>query len=136
MRKRPTSVTVICWILIAMGILGTLGNLRVFIDPEVRHQMSRSRIPIPSPMQYALSFAGLLALVVSGIAMLRRQNWARFLYTICSGVMLVIGLATSPMKLLQIPSILVYLTFVLFLFRPNANQFFKRSKVSDAAESH
>jgi hypothetical protein len=78
-------------------------------------------------------YVGLLVTMISGLAMLKGQNWARLLYVIWGAVGGLIGVATSPMKTAMIPGFVIYLVFV-FLFRPNANQYFGRSR-SRVAES-
>ena len=130
--NRPTSVTAISWFLIAMGTISLLGALFVMNNPQAAVQMART--PIPIPIQYAMSFGGTLVMVVSGAAMLLGQNWGRFLYVIWSGCGFLVGLITSPTKLLLIPGGLIYLIFVMILFRRTANEFFSPSKVSTPGE--
>jgi hypothetical protein len=132
-RARPTSVTVICWILIVMGASSAVSMLSMVNNPQVKELMARN--PIPIPVQYAMSFGGLLVMVVSGAGMLMGQNWARLLYVIWSALGFIVGIITSPMKLLMIPGILVYVVFVLFLFRPAANRFFARTQSPAIHES-
>ena len=92
-------------------------------DPTGRDIMAKS--PIPIPVQYAMSYLGLLAMIVSGVAMLKGKNWARYLYTIWNLVGFVIGIATSPMKAaIMIPGFVVFLVIAFFLFRPKATAFF------------
>ena len=124
MTNRPTSITVIGWLLIVLGALGALGMIMALgiSTPEMQELMAKN--PIPIPIQYAMSFAGLAISIVSGYFMLKGQNWARLLYVIWSAVGFLIGLATSPMKIAMIPGIVVFLLIVFFLFRPKANAFF------------
>ena len=84
--------------------------------------------PIPIPFQYAMSYLGLLVMVVSGVAMLKGANWARYLYVIWSLVGFVIGIATSPMKAAMIPSLVVFMVIAFFLFRPKASAFFVQNE--------
>ena len=135
-QSRPTSVTVVSWILILMGAVSLVGVVSTLNNPQIKEQTAEliAHSSIPVPVQYAMSFGGMLVLIVSGEAMLLGQNWARFLYVVWNGVGFIVGLITSPMKLLMIPSGLVYLVLVLLLFRPRANQFFASSKVSTPNE--
>ena len=54
-----------------------------------------------------MSFGVLLVMVVCGVAMLQGRNWARLLYTISSGLSILVSLATTPWKLM-IPSVVIY----------------------------
>ncbi len=75
MKKRPTSVTVIAWVLIATGGVSLITSTAMINDPTGLDLMRKS--PIPIPVQYAQIYIGLLITLVSGIAMLKGRNWAR-----------------------------------------------------------
>lgn len=89
--------------------------------------------PIPATFRYILSYLGSLVIIVSGAAMLMRKNWARYLYVIWSLVDLVIGIATSPMKVAMIPGFVVFVVITVFLFRPKATAFFLPREVPESA---
>jgi hypothetical protein len=139
MRTRPTSITVIAWILILLGGISLVATTlmistgmidKVMIDnPAVRELISKS--PIPVPVQYAMSYAGLLVMLVSGVAMLKGQNWGRWLYVVGTAVGFFIGIMTSPMKETMIPGFVFFVVVTFFLFRPNANKYF-----SDTESAH
>nr|WP_320016717.1 hypothetical protein [uncultured Desulfobacter sp.] len=122
MKKRPTSVTVISWILIIMGGISLITRAIMFNNAMALELMSKN--PIPIPIQHAMTYAGILIMLISGIAMLKGQNWARFLYVIWSVIGFLIGIATSPMKVALIPSFVLLLVVAFFLFRPKVNEFF------------
>jgi hypothetical protein len=130
MTKRPKSVTIICWIMLALSGISLIVSTMTLDDPTARELMSRS--PIPLTVQYIMMYAGLLVMFVSAIAMLKGQNWARFLYVIWSVVGFAIGLATSPMKAALVPGIVVLVVIAFFLFRPKANEYF-RARGAEAA---
>lgn len=130
MKRRPTSVTVVAWILIVIAAINLISSAVSFNNPMVRELMAKS--PVPIPVQYIMLFVGLTVTLVSGVGMLKGQNWARMLYVIWSAIGMIIGLATSPMKAMLIPGLLVVLIFVFFLFRPNANKYFATEAVPDA----
>jgi len=77
-----------------------------------------------------MMYAGLLITLVCGIAMLKGQNWARLLYVGWSIIGFIIGMATSPMKALMIPGVIVFLVVAFFLFRPKANEYFKATEAA------
>jgi hypothetical protein len=135
MTSRPTSITVIGWLLIVMGVLGALGMIMVFwnADPKLQELLATS--PVPVPFQYAMSFAGLVITVACGYFMLQGQNWARLLYVIWSASALLTSLLTSPIRFAIIPSLVFFLLITIFLFRPKANAFFAGARASFDAQN-
>src|SRR4051794_39364912 len=121
-QPRPTSVTVISWILIVTGTISLITTTVMINNPMARELMAKS--PIPIPLQFAMSYVGLLMTLVSGAAMLKGCNWARLLYVIWSICGFLISRLTSPMKFALIPGLFVFALIAFFLFRPKANQFF------------
>jgi len=133
MRTRPTSITVIAWILILMGgislVTTTLMINPVMNNPAIRELMSKS--PVPVPVQYAMTYVALLVMLVSGVAMLKGQNWGRWLYVVGTALSFLIGIVTSPLKGAMIPGFVVFVMVTFFLFRPKANTYF-----SDQESAH
>lgn len=124
MDKRPKSVTFISWFYIVAGAFSLLTSVTSMNNPLVLELMAKS--PIPISAQFAMMYVGLAVSITSGIFMLRGANWARFLYIIWGAISFLIGLATSPAKLMLVPGIIVYGIVVFFLLRPNTNAFFSR----------
>jgi cytochrome b561 len=110
-----------------MGAFSLVTSTTSLNNPIVRELMAKS--PIPANIQYALMYAGVLVILVSGVAMLRRHNWARLLYVGWNIVSITFTIATSPMRAAMIPSLIVFLVIVFFLFRPKANEYFKAPEV-------
>jgi hypothetical protein len=134
MRTRPTSVTVIAWILILLGGISLITTTvmigtAMIDDPAARELMAKS--PIPVPVQYAMTYIGLLIMVVSGVAMLKQRNWGRWLYVVGTVVGFLIGVTTSPVKEAMIPGLVIFVVVTFFLFRPKANAYF-----SDGGPAH
>ena len=133
MKKRPTSISVIAWVLIVIGGIGLISTTGTIMinSPMLRDIMSKS--PIPIPIQYVISYFGILIGVISGVAMLKGKNWARLLYITWNLINFVIGITISPMKATMIPSLVLFLIVTFFLFRPKANEFFLPiKKIRDA----
>lgn len=128
MTKRPTSISVIAWILIVIGGIGLISTTGTIMinSPMLRDIMSKS--PIPIPIQYVISYFGILIGIISGVAMLKGKNWARWLYITWNLINFVIGITISPMKAAMIPSVVLFLIVTFFLFRPKANEFFSLAK--------
>lgn len=122
---RPRSITIISWYLIISGayMLIYFGlNYQLFDTPLMRNMMEKS--PLPIEVQIAQIFVGGAITVITGLAMLKGQNWGRWLYFLWSALGLTVGLLTSPMKFMILPGLLVFLVIAFFLFRPKANAYF------------
>ena len=134
--KRPTFVSVIAWILIVMSgislVTFTMSLNMSLNDPMIRELLSKS--PIPIPLQIAIGYVGLLITIVSGVAILKGQNWARFLYVGWNVIGSVIGLLTSPMKAAMIPGLFIFVVITFFLFRPKANEYFSTKETAGSAK--
>ncbi len=131
MKTRPTSVTVISWILIVMGGISLVTSTVMLNNPMVEELMKRS--PFSPSVQYALMYIGLFVTITSGAAMLKGQNWARLLYVIWSAIGFLISLTTSPVKTAAIPGLIIYLVIVTLLFRPNVNRYFGTQEAGSGA---
>ena len=130
--KRPTSISVIAWILIVTSGIAMLASTVSLNNPMARELMAKSLLPIP--LQFVMLYVGLLITIVSGIAMLKGQNWARFLYVGWGSIGFVIGILTSPMKAAMIPGFVVFAVVTFFLFRPKANEYFSTRDTADSAQ--
>ncbi len=123
MNERPRSVTIISWILIVMGSISLIVSTINLNNPVAREVLSKN--PIPLSIQYGMMYAAILITLVCGIAMLKRQNWARLLYVGWNIFTFIVGLVTSPAKAMMIPGIILFFILAFFLFRPKANEYFK-----------
>ncbi len=131
MIKRPTSVTVVAWFVIVIAIISLISALVAYNNPMTMELMAKSKLSLP--LQYGLMYGGIALSLVTGIAMLKGQNWARLLYVGWSVIGLVIGLATSPIKMAILPGALLLAVIAFFLFRPKANVYFSpRLATNDA----
>jgi hypothetical protein len=136
--ERPQSVTVVCWIMIVLSVVALVGNTLAFNDPTVVRALEElnSRSSIPITMQYVRSYADLLVMLITGIAMLWGQNWARLLIVIWSAIGLASGLATAPLELILIPwvvSFVVLIAVTFVMFRPRANEYFRARRTGRAS---
>jgi hypothetical protein len=130
MHERPTSITVIAWILIIMGlggiILATISFTKMLTSPSV----------VSSPIDYALMYLGVLSYVVSGIAILKGQNFGRFIFIIWTVIFYAIRIARNPFATSIVPSMFMFLIIpVFFLFRPRANAYFAGRELNRDAKS-
>jgi len=116
-----------------MGAVSLITTTAMIKNPTARALMLKS--PVPLTIQYAMIYAGLSVMIVSGIAMLKGCNWARYLYVFWVGLALVVGIAVSPMKAALIPQIVVFAVVVFFLFRPKASEYFLSKRSSYDTQS-
>jgi hypothetical protein len=100
-------------------------------NPMTNDLMNKS--PIALPIQYIISYIGILITIVSGIAMLKGKNWARFLYIIWNLIGFAIGIIASPIKMVMIPGFVVFLVAAFFLLSREANKFFTQTRVTNNA---
>jgi hypothetical protein len=133
MKTRPTSVTVIAWLLIALSGISLITTTVMIDNPVARDLMSKSAIPVP--VQYVMTYISLLIMLVSSVAMLKRQNWGRWLYVVGTAVGFLIGIITSPMKEAMIPGFVVFVVVTFFLFRPKANEYFSDTEPARDAQA-
>jgi len=108
MRLRPASVTIIGIIVLVLGMTGGISAiLRLVLHSDVmRQEIAKNGLPIS--LQYAISIVGPLVYLTGGYYLLRVLNWARYLYFTWTVLMFAISLATSPMKMMLLPGILIF----------------------------
>ena len=122
MTIRPTSITVIGWILIVTGIMSLPGMFRTPRTPQAQEIAAKN--PVPTPIQRAISVVSTVVTVVCGYFLLQGKNWARYLIVAWSAIQLSYGFIASPFKLLLILGVFFFLLETYFLFRPRAQEFF------------
>lgn len=122
MNKRPTSITVICWILIVVSLISVVVVSILMKSPLFEESLRES--PVPVNVQYAVMYAGMLITLVSGIAMLKGRNWARYLYIVYSAVSFIYSMVTTPVTTSMIPAFVIFLIIAFFLLRAKADAYF------------
>ncbi|MFC1885371.1 hypothetical protein ACFL2O_11455 [Thermodesulfobacteriota bacterium] len=126
MGQRPISVTIVAWALIVIAVISLLVSPFSLRNPAAKQMMNRS--PLPIVLQYTLMFLGLFITLLSGIAILKGKNWARFLYIIWGVISFGIGITISPVKPALIPGVVIFIVVSICLLLPNANEYFKGSQ--------
>ena len=130
---RPTSVTIVGWLLIVSSVCSCSAVMNAMTNPRVADVLSQSVLPLS--FQYFLAWAGLLVTLVSGKGVLDGDNWARLLFVGWSGVSHLISIVTLPVTPLTIPGLVLYLIFAFILFRPAASAYFSRKQRLNTATS-
>ncbi|MHC4741187.1 MAG: hypothetical protein ACYS8Z_04720 [Planctomycetota bacterium] len=121
---RPTSITVIAWILVVAASISLVVNTAKINNPTLKEYRAKSLLPIP--LQYVQMYVSLLITLVSGFAMLKGRNWARFLYVIWILFAFVVSFVTYPLRTVMIPSLIFFLVVAFLLFRPIATEYFTK----------
>jgi hypothetical protein len=121
--KRPVSVTVIAWFLIAICVLNLLSMAIGYWTPLAHQFFARS--DLSDTAHLASGVGGMLATIVFAAYMLRGANWARWLYLawVSFGVVGSAFLASS--LLFVLPGAIKTLVIGYFLTRRDANLFFR-----------
>jgi hypothetical protein len=122
MTIRPTSITVIGWILVVSGVMSLPGTFRTPRTPRAQEVAAKN--PVPIPIQRAMSVAGTAVHVVCGYFLLQGKNWSRYLIVAWDVIQLSYGFIASPFKLVMILGACFLLLETYFLFRPRAQEFF------------
>lgn len=131
---RPESVTVIGWLLVVFGAFGLLGCLfswSVQDSPVIQQSMYMYHFPLSYRTMLLVGLAGGVVHMLCGGALLRRMGWARHVFAVWMVPATVYGIWIAPWKLFAVPSILLAVAAVVFLYRPAANRWF----AGDAAQS-
>lgn len=127
MKKRPIYVTIIAWFLIVIGIASMILTPLTYLNPTAQELAKVSHIPLH--IRLMINFITAAFYFISGVGLLKAQNWARYLYIITQIIVLVLGVVTvSKQIVMLLPDIILFFVITFFLFRPNANHYFTKSK--------
>ncbi len=130
MQERPESVTVIGWLLIifgAMGFLTCLMSWSMRDMPMIQQSMAMYHYPISFQTMMLVGLIGTALRLFCGVAFLWRLGWARYVYVVCEVPLISYTAWITPWPVFVIPSILLTLAAIAFLFRPKANSWFAKA---------
>ncbi len=133
MKGRPISITIISWFLIITSLMSVVSTILTYNNPQVHKIMELSSIPIIA--QYIFMILGIAITLFCGFLLLKAKNVGRVLYVGWGIASLVIGLIISPAKAMLIPGVVFFVIITIFLYRPNANEYFssnQRELMSDS----
>lgn len=122
MQQRPTSLTIIGWLLIVFAGFGLISQLTMQDNPVAQQVLAES--PLPASFHMAMGIVGALVSAACGYGVLKGLNWSRFLYVGWSILGMIIGLLTTPFTSILLIGVLFLAVFAFFLFRPAANAWF------------
>lgn len=132
---RPTSVTIIGWLLVLFGLIGALGSLALMdnsSNPLLLNLLGAANLSLLETI--VMGWISAMARLACGVGLLRRLNGARYLLVVYGIAALAYGAYASGTPLSVIPGGLVFTVLVTVLFLPNANAWFgeKRDKTPPA----
>ena len=129
---RPKSITIISWLLIASGVLSTLGMLYAF-TPVVRSTWSS--MGMDPTFMAANAFAGGAVHIIAGYAMLQQRAWGRTLYVAYIPLSFTASwfMHGDAFSFTVLPGALFFLIILYFLYRPVAEDYFAGSYTPSVA---
>lgn len=128
MKKRPSTVTVIGWVSIVLGVITFIAALLPLFG--VGKSGSEAMMNSHGLMDLVLVLITRALAVVFGIFLLLGYNWARWLLLLWMGFHVVISLQGSAYAI--IVHSLIFVVVLYLLFRPEANTYFRGEKDEDA----
>ena len=120
--KRPVSVLVISIILLAFNGLALVSTPLMAAVPAVQEAWEKMGVSVAMAVASTVVFCG--AVVIACIGMLMGKNWGRLLYLVSVPIGFVIGLIIFGFQPMTIPSLILYVVFLILLTRPKVNDYF------------
>lgn len=122
MENRPTSLTVIGWLLIVFGVWGVVAPFIMQGNPSYDAALEMSGQSAQTVM--IMNVVGGIVSAVSGWGILKGLNWSRLLYIGYSVLGILYALATSPFTTMILVGLIFPAILAFFLFRPAADRWF------------
>jgi hypothetical protein len=130
MIKRPTSVTVIAWIVIISALFAAFGVFRIDSNPVAAKLLAQS--PLPASVHMAFGIFGAVVCLIAGYGMLKGYPWSRWLYVGWGLIGLLFSYFTVPIMSVLVMSLVFLGIIAFFLFRPVANAWFQHTPIADS----
>jgi hypothetical protein len=122
--QRPTSLTIIGWVLIVFGTFGLLATLMMPANPIATQILEQS--PLPMSVHLAIGAIGALVSITCGYGVLKGLGWSRLLYSAWVLISIAIALASMPFSSFMVVGWVIQAVVIFFLFRPDAGAWFGR----------
>jgi hypothetical protein len=123
MDKRPTSITVICVVLVLFTLLGVTGLVMTATTPTVAEQLAKMNISLP--MYQAYGTLGIIINLICIYGIFKGLPWSRVLYLVWGIIGLVVGFYVSPMKASIVIGLVLLVVICGFLWTNTANDWFQ-----------
>ena len=128
--ERPVSVTVTCWVIIALAIEALFTIISGLAKTSAKEILNSISSPVPYSWIAVFSVVVSVLTIFISFLMLRGHNWARTTYLCLLFVGLIVPLGSfsqAPVSLLLF-HLTKLLLFGTLLLRPQANDFFRRRR--------
>lgn len=122
MEKRPLSLTIIAWLLVALSLLALVGVFTMGSNPAMTKAMQQMHISLA--VEQAWTVVGVIVNLIVAYGILKGQPWSRVLYVVWGVIGLVAGFFISPMKATLVISLVVLVVVSVFLFGEKGNDWF------------
>ena len=122
MEKRPLSLTIIAWLLIALSLLALIGTFAMQSNPQMVKMQEQMHTPVL--FQHAWTVLGVIIDLIVAYGIFKGQPWSRVLYVIWGIIGLVVGFFILPQKAYLVFSLIVLVVISIFLFSAKANEYF------------
>lgn len=121
---RPTSVSIVSWLLIIGSVIGMLA-----LD-YARQNGNAPTLALPGTLspteQIGVAYGLIVSHALFGILLLNGLNWGRILFVLIGATQHSYLLSTGPVRQWPIlVGLILFLAIVIVLFRPQANAFFR-----------
>ena len=123
MSKRPLSLTIIAWLLIALTVLGLIGAFTMGSNPAMTSALQQMKMSLGMYQGWVVLNA--VITLVCAYGFLKGEPWSRVLYVVWGVIGLVVGFYISPMKAAVLVSLVVLVVIAFFLFTEKANDWFQ-----------
>lgn len=120
--KRPLSLTIIAWLLIVFSLLGLASVFIVGSNPEAMKMMEQ--MPVSLEFQKAWTAVGTIINLAVAYGILKGQPWSRVLYAVWGAIGVVVGFYITPMNLVAMLGLIIFIVVCAFLFTNRANEWF------------
>jgi len=122
MEKRPLSLTIIAWLLIALSLLALIGTFAMQSNPQMVKMQEQMHTPVL--FQHAWTVLGVIIDLIVAYGIFKGQPWSRVLYVVWGIIGLVVGFFILPQKAYLVFSLIVLVVISIFLFSAKANEYF------------
>ena len=122
MEKRPMSLTIIAWLLIALTALGLVGAFTMGSNPAMTKALEQMNMSLA--MYQAWVVAGSIVNLICAYGFLKGYPWSRVLYVVWGVIGLIVSFYISPMKAALVLSLVILVVISIFLFSEKANEWF------------
>jgi hypothetical protein len=120
--QRPTSLTVIGWVLIVFGAFGLIGTAMLPGNPMVVDVLKDS--PLPLSAHIAIGAIGGSVSLACGYGVLKGLAWSRPAYVAWCIVGIALSLYSMPFNSFMLLSWGIQAVIIYFLYRPEAIAWF------------